>query len=398
MSEFTDNKKNRIDQLLEFFIGISKGKDAVKVVEDNLELINNTIPSDVVILVDRLIQLNIPIEELKKGINKFLNLLFRTIRDYPYTPPEKNSYFGCCLENNRQMDFHLKAIRPLIKKINKNPNNEKLRNELKNKFIDVEIFNKYYIIKENVLFPLLENNLSEYRCIQLMWSFHDDIRKNLKLVMKELNSDDFDLRKFNRLTGDIFFNMLAIKFREERILFPFIQENISKNLLNSLFKDSLEIGFPFFQPKSIADDELTKKTTNDDEINLKSGLLSVEQIRLLFNHLPVDITFVDENNKARYFSTPKKRIFPRTNAIIGRDVKNCHPPESVHIVEQIIEAFRKGEKDIATFYIKMKGEYVLIQYFAIHDEKGNYKGVIEVSQEISEIKNIQGEKRLLDWE
>ena len=204
MSEFTDNKKNRIDQLLEFFIGISKGKDAVKVVEDNLELINNTIPSDVVILVDRLIQLNIPIEELKKGINKFLNLLFRTIRDYPYTPPEKNSYFGCCLENNRQMDFHLKAIRPLIKKINKNPNNEKLRNELKNKFIDVEIFNKYYIIKENVLFPLLENNLSEYRCIQLMWSFHDDIRKNLKLVMKELNSDDFDLRKCTSVPPDFF--------------------------------------------------------------------------------------------------------------------------------------------------------------------------------------------------
>lgn len=398
MSEFTDNKKIRIDQLLEFFNGIRKGENAVKVVEDNYELINNTIPSDVIILVDKLIQLNIPIEELKKGINKFLNLLFKTIQDYPYTPPVKNSYFGCCLENNQQMDARLKAIRPLIKNINKNQNNEELRNELKNKFIDIEKFNKYYLIKENVLFPLLESNLSEYRCIQLMWSFHDDIRKNIKLVIQELNSDDFDLRKFNRLTGDIFFNMYAIKFREERILFPYIQENIPEKLLNSLFKDSLEIGFPFFQPKSTADDEMTKKTMNDDEINLKSGQLTIEQIRLLFNHLPVDITFVDEKNKVKYFSTPKKRIFPRTNAIIGRDVANCHPPESVHVVEQIIETFRNGEKDKASFYIKTKDEYILIQYFAIHNETGNYKGVIEVSQEISEIKNIHGEKRLLDWE
>jgi DUF438 domain-containing protein len=99
-----------------------------------------------------------------------------------------------------------------------------------------------------------------------------------------------------------------------------------------------------------------------------------------------------------YFSSPKKRIFPRTKSIIGRDVHNCHPPESVHVVEQIVETFRSGKKDVASFWINMKGQKLLIQYFAIRDEKGNYKGVAEVSQEISEIQNLQGEKRLLDWE
>jgi len=119
---------------------------------------------------------------------------------------------------------------------------------------------------------------------------------------------------------------------------------------------------------------------------------------LLFNHLPVDITFVDENDKVAYFSAPKKRIFPRTKTIIGRDVHNCHPPESVHVVEKIVDSFRNGKKDVANFWIDMKGIKVLIQYFAIRDEHGNYKGVTEVSQEISEIQNLQGEKRLLDWE
>ena len=136
---------------------------------------------------------------------------------------------------------------------------------------------------------------------------------------------------------------------------------------------------------------------DDGLINLGTGKVNVEQIKLIFNHLPVDITFVDENNKVCYFSTPPKRIFPRTTAIIGREVSNCHPPESVHVVEQIVESFRSGEKDQADFWIKMRGEYILIQYFAVRDENGNYKGVIEVSQEISGIKALEGEKRLLDW-
>jgi len=107
---------------------------------------------------------------------------------------------------------------------------------------------------------------------------------------------------------------------------------------------------------------------------------------------------VDENNKVKYFSTPGKRIFPRTKGIIGRDVKNCHPPESVHVVEQIVDAFRRGEKDEASFWIKMKGEYILIRYFAVRDESGKFRGTLEVSQEISALQKITGEKRLLDWE
>ena len=126
--------------------------------------------------------------------------------------------------------------------------------------------------------------------------------------------------------------------------------------------------------------------------------MTPEEIGLVFNHLPVDITFVDDNDTVKYFSTPKHRIFPRTTAIIGRKVSNCHPPESVHIVEKIVDAFRKGEKDDASFWIHMGPKFVLIRYYAVRDDEGKFRGTLEVSQEISDIQEIKGDKRLLEWE
>jgi hypothetical protein len=292
----------------------------------------------------------------------------------------------------------LQAISPLIKEINKTPKDDLLQQKIANNLKIVLEYNKYYKIKENILFPMLEKQWEEFRCLNVMWSFHDDIRNNLKRLLSILMSEEFEIKEFNRLIGNVFFNMYAIIFREEKILFPFIQETISDSELNSLFAESQEIGFPYYSPKTIPNLKINSEKINSDKINLKSGNLTVEQIILIFNHLPVDITFVDENDKVQFFSTPKKRIFTRTNAVIGREVKNCHPPGSVHIVEQIVDAFRKGIKDKASFWIKMKEEYILIQYFAIRTEAGIYKGVIEVSQEISEIQSIEGEQRLLDWE
>jgi PAS domain S-box-containing protein len=269
--------------------------------------------------------------------------------------------------------------------------------ELIEKLNDLTRIDLHYQIKENVLFPLIEKHLPDYRCLQVMWSFHDDIRRNMKEAIQMLDNTDLDLKKFNRLAGDVFFNIYAIKFREERILFPIISDLIPENELDNLFGESLEIGFPFVQPEVSEQENQLTSAEISGEIDLKTGRMSADQIRLIFNHLPVDITYVDENNKVKFFSTPEKRIFRRTNSIIGRDVKNCHPHESVHVVEQIVEAFRKGEKDKASFWIQMKGEMILIQYFDVRDEDGKYRGVVEVSQEITEIQNIQGEKRLLDW-
>ena len=395
MSEFTNHKAQRVEKLVELFRIVIQEEMTPELVAHYQQAIDLAGPADVVEVVDQLVQLQIPMPQLKKGINKALNLLNKPLQKFPYTAPTSGSFLHALNQNNEQIDLRLKAIRPLLKEINQG--NQLVKNELKDKFTDLSKIDLYYQIKENVFFPIVEKYLPDYRCLQVMWSFHDDIRRNLKEAILLLDTADFDLKKFNRLAGDVFFNIYAIKFREERILFPIVSGIVPESELNTLIAESLEIGFPFISPEILP--ETTDTTTSElsGEVDLKTGYLSAEQIRLIFNHLPVDITYVDENNKVKFFSTPEKRIFRRTNSIIGRDVKNCHPHESVHVVEQIVEAFRNGEKDKASFWIQMKGEFILIQYFAVRDELGNYKGVVEVSQEITEIRNIQGEQRLLDW-
>ncbi len=396
MSEITNHKIERIARLVELFQLIIREEMTSGKVANFQTAIDDTSPEDVIAVVDRLVQLQVPMPELKKGINKALNLLNKSLQEFPYEPPVSGSFLHLLILNNEQIDLRLKTIRPLLKEVNQG--NPTVRTEIGRELAGLSKIDLYYQIKENVLFPLIEKHLPDYRCLQVMWSFHDDIRRNLKEVVEMLKQKDFDLKKFNRLLGDIFFNIYAIKFREERILFPVISEIIPENDLNALIPESLEIGFPFVQPAMVSGEKPKLLSESSGEIDLKTGSLTPEQIRLVFNHLPVDVTYVDENNQVRYFSTPEKRIFRRTNSIIGRDVKNCHPHESVHVVEQIVEAFRRGEKDKASFWIPMKGEFILIQYFAVRDEQGNYKGVVEVSQEVTEIRSLQGEKRLLDWQ
>ena len=132
-------------------------------------------------------------------------------------------------------------------------------------------------------------------------------------------------------------------------------------------------------------------------LSLSEGQMTPAQVDLLLKHLPVDITYVDENNQVRYYSDTKERIFPRSPAVIGRTVQNCHPPKSLHVVNDIVAAFKAKKKDVAEFWIQRAGQFILIRYFPVYDEAGVYRGVIEVSQEISRLKKLEGEKRLLDW-
>ena len=147
----------------------------------------------------------------------------------------------------------------------------------------------------------------------------------------------------------------------------------------------------------INDNNLSDSSADIDSINLTVGRLSAAQVDMMLKNLPVDITYVDENDRVRYFSQGRERIFPRSPGIIGRSVQNCHPPKSVHIVQKIIDDFKSGKRDLAEFWIQMDGAFVHIRYFPLY-EGNQYKGVIEVSQEISGIRALEGEKRLLDEE
>jgi hypothetical protein len=126
--------------------------------------------------------------------------------------------------------------------------------------------------------------------------------------------------------------------------------------------------------------------------------MRLDQINMMLKHLPVDVTFVDENDQVRYFSAGKERIFPRSPGIIGREVQNCHPPKSLDIVNRIVSEFKNGSKDEAQFWINLAGQLVYIRYFAMRSDEGDYCGTLEVSQDITEIKSIEGERRLLNWD
>ncbi|MCY1721214.1 PAS domain-containing protein [Prolixibacteraceae bacterium Z1-6] len=398
MSEFTRHKEERIEKLKEIFEAILKGKHVKTLYEIHQGTICKCVPSDVVYLVHELVGQEIPMPALKKGINKILNLLYRTISEHPAYHPPEGSYLWVMLRNNAVMMKKLEELKPFVKQINQRQDQtNKTKSEAARLLGELLKFESYYAIKENVLFPMIEKHLPEFRCLSVMWSFHDDIRRNLKAAVKELTGKMFDLQAFNKLTGDLYFNMNAIKFREEQILYPLLAEIIPANELEALFSESLEIGFPYYQPAGNFEKSI-KARGIAGKIDLGTGSVDAEQIRLILNHLPVDITFVDENNKVRYYSAPPKRIFRRTNAILGREVHNCHPPESEHVVEQIVAAFKAGKKDSASFWIDMKGEKLLIQYFAVREDDGTYKGVIEVSQEITEIQKLEGQQRLLDWD
>lgn len=396
MSEFTNTREERLLKLKEVSIQILETGSARSFVNENKDFIDAVLPDDFIVLFDELIMEGHAIEDLKILSNKVLNLFNKPIENHIRVEPGPDSFLGVLEQNNLEMDQVLKKIRPVYQSFIKDPENEVKKANLKRLFINLEVFANHYTIKENVLFPIIERVWEDYRCLQIMWSFHDDIRRNIKSVIDLLSQEKIELMKFNRHVGDIFFNMRAIRFREERILFPRILSTINEEQLEAMNREGFEMGYPYFQPPNPGSSEQEIEMQNH-EANLGTGELTAEQIKLVFNHLPVDITFVDEHNRVRYFSTPQKRIFPRTTAVLGREVKNCHPPESVHVVEQIVESFRNGEKSKADFWIKVKGETVLIQYFALRDDQGIYKGVIEVSQEISGIMSLEGEKRLLDW-
>lgn len=397
----TELQEDNLPGLMRLFNAVAYKKDALNTIREMQDtIIANTTPDDIVVLVHQLIEMDHPMHVLKSGISKVLNVLRSSLEKYPYVKPKSGTFFDICIRNNEEVLRRLNAIRPLIQRINKETEIDKnTRLSLVQLWTDLKQVTDYYLVKENILFPLIEDNIEDYRCIAVMWSIHDDIRRNISDVITLLESDTFDLKQMNRLTGDLFFDIHTIVYREEKLLYPFVEKNINGDLIEALWNESIESGLPFYNPAKR--DNILNANGNSDSslINLKSGYLSAEQIILLFNHLPVDITYVDENDKVRFFFTPKERIFHRTNAIIGRDVHNCHPHESVHMVENIIKSFREGRKDNANFWISMSnGKRVLIQYFAIRDENSEYKGVVEVTQEISEIQKLEGDKRILDWE
>ncbi|NOY50903.1 MAG: DUF438 domain-containing protein [Chlorobi bacterium] len=397
MSEFTNKSVARAKDLSKFMSGLIEGKKGSDLVKEYKLITENYIPADVLSAFDMMFDQNVDIEDLKTASNKLFNILYKTLSSYPAIKAKTDTFIYFLEEDNRRIISLLESCKPLIKQINKEKD-ANLISSISLIFKQLQKIDLHYRVKENILFPVLERKWENHQCLKLMWSFHDDIRKNLKATIDCLEAATFDLQHFNKTSSRVFFNVHTIIFREEKILFPLMLENMGDESFDEMLKQTIGPGLAFVRPEHKSPEKHkddSSVTLND--IKLKTGNITPEQIELIFKYLPVDITYVDENDKVVFYSDPPHRIFPRTPSIIGRKLQNCHPPESVGIVNNIVESFRKNEKDEASFWIHLGPKYVLIKYFAVRDGENNFKGTLEVSQEISEIQKIEGDRRLLDW-
>jgi DUF438 domain-containing protein len=256
----------------------------------------------------------------------------------------------------------------------------------------------HYLRKEDQLFPYLEKHNFTYPSTG-MWKFQDEIRANLKMVTKAVEAKEVN-EEMATLLGDVIQDIFDMTTREEKMLLPTSVKLLSNEEWEKMSKEEKEIGYVFIQNPPLWPEDKSKKadiTSSLGAIFLQEGALSQEQLNLFFSALPFDVTFVDENDRVAFFNKGSERTFLRSPGVIGREVKFCHPPKSVDTVLKILEAFKDGSKDSAEFWITFGGRLIHIRYFALRDEKKCYKGVIELTQDITDIKNIEGERRLLDW-
>ncbi len=398
MSEFTNTIEQRAKILSDFMYELIEKGNGSELVKKYRILEIRFIPKDILPAFDYLFEREKDIEKIRVVSNKIFNLLYKTLSSYPSLPLPQRSLLELLAKDNAEMKKFLQENKKLIKDLNKMPYDEQLRERLSQRFEQLLGFYRHYEVLQNVLFPVLEQKWKYNKCLQLLWYIQDKVRDDIKKTLGLLSDKDFDISEFNRVSSVIYFDMYTLAFREEKVLFPVILETIDSDEIALWLNQAQEIGLGFVTI-DVKEHEKQSGVYGEWQIVLPTGKLSVEQLMLIFNHLPVDLTFVDENDEVKFFSTPKERIFPRTKAIIGRKVQNCHPPDSVDVVNKILEAFKSGRRDVAKFWIQLRdGRFVFIQYFAVRDEQGQYKGTLEVTQEVSEIRGLEGERRLLDWE
>ncbi len=263
----------------------------------------------------------------------------------------------------------------------------------------------HYERKEQLLFPYLEKH-GFMGPSKVMWGKDNEIRDLLKKAvagLEAVNDRASAADYVERLLTPLLEEVDGMVFKEENILFPTSLEKLEPAEWVDILKQSPEIGYVFIPVPEEADvlvrqlqAELEVTTFEEGTIRLPSGSLRLEELRALLDTLPFDLTFVGADDTVRYFTEGRDRIFARPRAVLGRKVQNCHPPQSLDVVQGILDSFRKGEKDSYEFWIQMQGKMVHIRYFAVRDGKGEYLGTLEVTQDITHIKTLEGEKRLID--
>jgi hypothetical protein len=386
-----DEKEVRIDTMKEIIKDLHAGKDVESQKKKFGELIKDVAPWEIAQMEQRLIAEGMPESEIK-GLCDVHVKVFQEALEHQTVPglPAGHPVHTLMLEN-RACEGILKeaeAIKDFVKE--------------KDKLLDIldrlVQINVHFVRKENQLFPILEAK-GITGPSKVMWALHDDIRGFIKDVRKRATDNKMEQVAITALVKMV----TDMIYKEEHILFPMALEILSEEDWAKARKGEEEAGYAWIKPETQwkASAESFQQLLPAEKIgslNLDTGQLTPEQANLMLTHLPVDISFVNERDEVAYYSASPERIFPRSPGVIGRKVQNCHPPKSMDSVQRILDAFRAGKKDAADFWIQMQGKFILIRYFAVRDADGKYRGCLEVSQDVTAIRKLEGQKRLLDWE
>ena len=386
-----DAQEERIETMKGIIKDLHAGKDAESQKKKFGELIKDVAPWEIAQMEQRLIAEGMPEAEIKSLCDVHVKV-FQEALEHQTVPglPAGHPVHTLMLEN--------RACEKVLREIQEVKDFAKDKEKLLGLLEKLGQIDKHFLRKENQLFPVLETR-GITGPSKVMWALHDDIRgfiKDVRKRVKDGNMEPVAVEALVKMVADMI-------YKEEHILFPMALETLSEEEWAKVRKGEEEIGFAWIKPETLWKPEAgtlqrSIPVEKVGSLNLDTGQLTPEQVNLIMTHLPIDISFVNEQDEVAYYSASPERIFPRSPGVIGRNVKNCHPPKSVGTVEKILAEFKAGTKNTADFWIQMKGRFLLIRYFAVRDADGKYRGCLEVSQDVTEIKKMEGQKRLLDWE
>jgi uncharacterized protein len=366
------------------------------------ELIKDIDPSEIAKMEQRLMAEGMPESEVKRLCDVHVEVFKESLsaQDVPVVPPGHPLH--TYMLENRAAEGIMHELDHILAKLGDAPGKAafgKEREALAKIVERLSTIDRHYLRKENQLFPVLEVH-GITGPSQVMWALHDDIRVAVKSATAGVRDAIVpDVMNTLRYLAKSMRDMI---YKEEHILYPMAKDLLTDKEWGKVRQGEEEIGYAWIRPEAewatSAEGMEERSVINPGQVKLDTGAMTLEQVNMMLKHMPVDISFVDENDEVRYYSATKDRIFPRSPGVIGRKVQNCHPPKSFAMVQKILDEFRSGGRDKANFWIQMKGRFLLIQYFAVRDEKGTYKGTLEVSQDVTDIRKLEGQKRLLDWD
>ena len=409
MSGLTGNKKRMLKELIK---QLHAGASPQEVKERFKQLLEGISPLEIAKIEQELIKEGVPREEIQGLCDVHLAVFREQLEKQKLEIPLEHPI-------NILMEEH-KILLRLSEKLNTIANRVQQAGDISyvseditqlkhisEDFLDAE---KHYLREENVLFPILEKHgITEPPAI--MWTEHNQIREKKKRLHNLIeNYNAISFQDFKKQLGEIAKSLSNILpshfFKENNILFPTALRVATEQEWRDARREFDEIGYCCFTPEQLITIPEVKEVEKQKPeavpaleglLQFETGTLSKDEVEAVLNTLPVDVTFVDKEDTVRYFSKSEGRIFVRTKAVIGRKVQQCHPQKSVHIVNKILDSFKSGKKDTAEFWIQLGDRLVYIRYFAMRNKDGTYLGTMEVTQDITDIKKIEGEKRLLDW-